>query len=178
MVRTLFAPRLACWPGARDSGGEIPLRFDLEIFNAYSLTESGGTVIIHNPAGGPNPQANGKAWGWADISIRDEQDVALGPGQTGEICLRPSVPHIFMQGYFNNAEATLKAWRNFWLHTGDLGYLDENGYLYFVGRQAHWLRVKGENVSAYEVESVISDFPGVEEVIAIGVPGGTSVTKT
>jgi len=145
-------------------------RFQLDIVNAYSLTETGGTVIVHNPAGGPKPTANGKAWDWADISIRGDLDVALPPGQIGEICLRPSVPHIFMQSYFNKPEATLQTWRNFWLHTGDLGYLDDDGYLFFVGRQAHWLRVKGENVSAYEVEAIISDFPGIEEVIAVGVP--------
>lgn len=145
-------------------------RFDIEIANAYSLTETGGTVIIHNPADSPRPKANGKAWGWADISIRDAKDLALPPHEIGEICLRPNLPHIFMQGYFNKPEATVETWRNLWLHTGDRGYLDEDGYLFFVGRQAHWLRVKGENVSAYEVESLISEFPGVEEVVIVGVP--------
>src|SRR3546814_2362354 len=75
-----------------------------------------------------------------------------------------------MLGYFNKPERTVECWRNLWLHTGDLGYLDEEGYLFFTGRQAHWLRTHGENVSAYEVESVLSRFQGVEEVIVVGVP--------
>ncbi len=146
-------------------------RFQLNVVNAYSLTESGGTVIIHNPAGSDRPESNGKAWQWAEVCIRDDEDAELPPGQLGEICLRPRVPHIFMQSYFNKPEATLEAWRNFWLHTGDVGYLDDEGYLFFTGRQAHWLRVKGENVSAHEVESIVSEYPGVEEAIVVGVPG-------
>lgn len=154
-------------PGVAD---EFRARFGIEVVNVYSLSESGGVFIVHNKAGSPKPAANGKPWGWCEIRIVDEADQALAPNKVGEITLRPTLPYTFMLGYLNNAEATVRCLRNLWLHTGDLGYLDDDGYLYFTGRQAHWLRTRGENVSAYEVEAVLSNFEGVAEAIVIGVP--------
>ena len=84
--------------------------------------------------------------------------------------LRPQVPCTFMLGYHNNEAGTLRVLRDLWLHTGDLGHLDENGYLYFRGREAHWLRRRGENISAYELESIISQYPGLKEFAVVGVP--------
>lgn len=146
------------------------VRFGIGIVNVYSLSETGGVLIVHNKANSPKPDANGKPWGWCEIQIVDEADRRMQPGQVGEITMRPTLPFTFMLGYQNNPEATLRCFRNLWLHTGDLGYVDEEGYLYFTGRQAHWLRTRGENVSAYEVESVISEFPGVREAIVVGIP--------
>ena len=148
----------------------FPRRFGLGLVNVYSLTEVGGTLIVHNRADSERPEANGKPWGWCELSIRDPQDRAVPAGQSGEICLRPTVPHTFMIEYYNNPAKTIETWRNLWIHTGDIGYLDGDGYLYFTGRQAHWLRVKGENVSAYEVENTSSQYPGVDEVVVVGVP--------
>jgi len=147
-----------------------PRRFGLGLVNVYSLTEVGGTLIVHNRADTERPEANGKPWGWCELSIRDAQDGGVPTGQSGEICLRPTVPHTFMIEYYNNPEKTIETWRNLWIHTGDIGYLDEDGYLFFTGRQAHWLRVKGENVSAYEVENTSSQYPGVDEIVVVGVP--------
>src|SRR3546814_10803081 len=130
--------------------------------NVYPLSETGGVLIVHNKGDSPKPDSNGKGWGWCQLAILDPQDRPLPAGATGEICLRPTLPYTFMLGYFNKPERTVECWRNLWLHTGDLGYLDEEGYLFFTGRQAHWLRTPGENVSAYEVESVLSGFRGVE----------------
>jgi len=145
-------------------------RFGLKVVNVYSLSETGGVLIVHNKADSPKPDANGKPWGWCEIRIVDEADRTLPPGQPGEIAMRPTVPFTFMLGYLNNPEATVRCFRNLWLHTGDIGYLDEDGYLFFTGRQAHWLRTRGENVSAYEVETIISAYPGVREAIIVGVP--------
>lgn len=145
-------------------------RFGIDVVNVYSLSETGGVLIVHNKVGSPKPEANGKGWGWCEIAILDEHDRPKPPGATGEICLRPTKPFTFMLGYFNKPERTVECWRNLWLHTGDLGHLDEDGYLYFTGRQAHWLRIGGENVSAYEVEMVISRYEGIDEVVVVGVP--------
>jgi carnitine-CoA ligase len=145
-------------------------RFGIDIVNVYSLSETGGVLIVRNTPRSHKPESNGKGWGWCDIAILDEEDRPKRPGATGEICLRPTIPFTFMLGYFNKPERTVECWRNLWLHTGDLGHVDEEGYLYFTGRQAHWLRTGGENVSAYEVESVISRYPGVEEPVVIGIP--------
>jgi crotonobetaine/carnitine-CoA ligase len=63
----------------------------------------------------------------------------------------------------------VRTWRNLWHHTGDLGYIDEDGFVYFVGRQAHWIRRRSENVAAFEIEKAITSHPEVEECAAVGV---------
>lgn len=145
-------------------------RFGVGFVSVYSLTETGGVLIVNNRMDSPKPRANGLPHGWAEVAILDEGDQPMPPGAIGQIALRPRYPHIFMSGYFNAPERTLECLSNQWLHTGDLGYLDEDGFLFFTGRQAHWLRRRGENISAYEVESVLSHCPGVREVVVVGAP--------
>jgi len=145
-------------------------RFGVGFVNVYSLTETGGVLIVNNRLDSPKPRANGLTHGWAEVAILDDDDQPLPPNAVGQIALRPRYPHIFMSGYFNAPERTLECLSNLWLHTGDLGCLDEDGFLYFTGRQAHWLRRRGENISAYEVESVLSRCPGVREAVVVGVP--------
>jgi crotonobetaine/carnitine-CoA ligase len=149
---------------------EFSKRFGIPLINLYSLSEAGGVMIVHNILGGPKPAAHGKAWGWAQVGIVDDAGQMLAPHTMGEIVLRPNYPFIFMLGYLNDPTRTLQAFANLWLHTGDLGYVDEDGYLYFRGRQAHWLRRRGENISAYEVEKTIATYPGVSEVAVVGAP--------
>jgi crotonobetaine/carnitine-CoA ligase len=145
-------------------------RFRIPMVNLYSLSEAGGIMLLYNEPDSPKPDANGHPNAWAEYEVVDETDQFLPPNQIGEIVLRPKVPSTFMLRYHNDPERTVQTWRNLWLHTGDLGRVDEDGYLYFVGRQAHWLRTRGENVSCFEVESVISQCPGVAEVAVVGVP--------
>ena len=76
-----------------------------------------------------------------------------------------------MLEYINKPKETIQAWRNLWYHSGDIGYLDDDGYLHFVGRQAHWVRVRGENVSAFEVEKVLTSHEAVKDCAIVGVPG-------
>src|SRR6185295_17808344 len=81
-------------------------------------------------------------------------------------------------GYDGDAAATAEAWRDLWFHTGDAGRLDRDGNLYFMGRVRDVMRVRGESVSAFEVEEVIAEVEGVLEVAAIAVPaelGGDDV---
>lgn len=153
-----------------DVARQFRTRFGVGVVNVYSLSESGGVLIVYNKADTPKPAANGKAWGWCEIQIVDSDDNPLPPGQIGEICLRPTKAFTFMLDYYNQPQKTVETWRNFWLHTGDLGHLDEDGFLYFIGRQSHWLRTGGENVSAYEVENIIAQYEGVEEAVVVGVP--------
>ena len=74
-----------------------------------------------------------------------------------------------MSGYYKMPEATVRDTRNLWLHTGDRGRLDEDGYLYFVDRKKEAIRRRGENISAYEVEMLIARHPSVLEVAAVPV---------
>jgi carnitine-CoA ligase len=149
---------------------EFTARFGIELINLYALTEASGALIVYNPRGSKKPESNGLGGRWAEVAIADQQGWLLPAGQVGRILLRPKVPYTFMLGYHNDAAATVKAFNNLWLNTGDLGLLDEEGFLYFRGREVHWLRRRGENISAYEVEQIIARYPGVAEAIVVGVP--------
>ena len=149
---------------------EFSRRFGIEVVNIYALTEASGAMIVYNTIGSPKPESNGCRSHWVDIGIVDPLGQQLAPHQMGEIVLRPKLPCTFMLGYHNNESGTLRVLRDLWLHTGDLGFLDEDGYLYFRGREAHWLRRRGENISAYELESIISQYPGLKELAVVGVP--------
>jgi crotonobetaine/carnitine-CoA ligase len=102
--------------------------------------------------------------------VDPDTDVEMPRGQTGEIVIRPRRPWTIMQGYLHNPEATLGAWRNLWFHSGDLGYLDEEGYLYFVDRAKERIRRRAENISSYEIEAAAVTHEGVAECAAVGVP--------
>lgn len=146
-------------------------RFGVDLVPCFGGTEIGGSIVVGSAIGEPRRAgANGRLGEWCDVQIVDEFDRPVPAGTVGEIVARPTIPFSMMTRYHNNAERTLDCWRNLWFHTGDLGRLDEDGYLFFVGRQAHWLRRRSENISAYEVERVIADCPGVREVVVVGVP--------
>ncbi|MDY0748042.1 AMP-binding protein [Paucibacter sp. R3-3] len=145
-------------------------RFGIQVVDIYGSTESGGAMLVSNQLGSQVEGAVGHPNGWSQIAILDANDNPVPPGVVGEIGMRPTVPFSFMLGYHNNPAKSVEAWRNLWLHTGDLGRVDEAGNLFFVGRQVHWLRRRGENISAYEIEDIVSRHPGVEECIAVGVP--------
>ncbi|MCL4420983.1 MAG: AMP-binding protein, partial [Candidatus Thermoplasmatota archaeon] len=100
-----------------------------------------------------------------DVRIFSENDEDLPPGQIGEIVIRgPNV----MKGYLNRKHETEGTLRNGWLHTGDLGYMDNDGYFYIVDRKKDMIIRGGENVYPKEVENVISTMPGVSEVAVVG----------
>jgi acyl-CoA synthetase (AMP-forming)/AMP-acid ligase II len=101
------------------------------------------------------------------IRIADEAGNSLPPGNPGEIVKQSPV---VMKGYFKNPEATAKALKDGWLYTGDLGYLDKDGYLYFVDRLKDMVRRGDENISSEEVERVLNSHPAVAESAVIAVP--------
>jgi crotonobetaine/carnitine-CoA ligase len=143
-------------------------RFGLRVYELYGSTEQ-GAVTFTNDA---NRRVGtcGRVVADTELEVHDELGNTLPPGVTGEIVVRNRIPGIFFGGYLDMPEATVKAWRNLWFHTGDAGSLDADGYLTFRGRLKDSIRRRGENVSAYEVELVINDIPGVHESAAIGVP--------
>ncbi|MGY1641981.1 AMP-binding protein [Geodermatophilus sp. SYSU D00703] len=106
-----------------------------------------------------------------DLRIVDpDTDEEVESGRTGEIVVRPRAPWTIMAGYLRNPEATLQAWRNLWFHTGDLGYVDDEGYLYFVDRAKERIRRRAENISSYDIEAAALTHPQVKECAAVGVP--------
>ena len=164
-------------PGERMIGGGIPekiwekfeRRFGVKIVEAYGLTECGG-VSVHNPVHKVKVGSIGLPVAHQRVEIVDENDRMVGPMVKGEIVIRPEIPFTTMLGYYKNPGASMEACRNLWFHTGDYGYKDEEGYIYFLGRAAYFIRRRGENVSPEEVEGVINTHPGVEESCVVGVP--------
>lgn len=107
-----------------------------------------------------------------DLEVRalDENDEEVPAGEVGEICIRPRRPGVMFSGYFRRPEATVRAFRNLWYHSGDIGRFDEDGELYFVDRKDDFMRYKGRNISSFELEQLVGRHPDVAEAAAHGVP--------
>lgn len=144
-------------------------RFGVHAVETYTSTEVG--IGTGSPYGewraGSCGQANGERY---EVTVVDEQCRELGPGEPGELVLRPKQPHVITSGYYNYPQVTAEAFRNLWFHTGDRAYRDEDGYFFFVDRIKDSIRRKGENISAFEVECAVNDHPDVLESAAFGVP--------
>jgi acyl-CoA synthetase (AMP-forming)/AMP-acid ligase II len=102
-----------------------------------------------------------------EVRILDPEDREVPADETGEIVTRSDV---VMKGYWRNPEATAKTLRNGWLHTGDIGLMDENGYVFLMDRSKDMIVSGGENIYPREVEEVLARHPAVREVVVIGVP--------
>lgn len=142
--------------------------FDVDIIEMYGLTES-GPVTTANPRGKGKPYSVGKPiWG-VEMQIWDESHNRLPAGKdcVGEIVIRG---HNTMRGYLNNEPATKEAFAGGWLHTGDLGYVDEDGFFFIVDRKKEMIIRGGYNVYPREVEDVMYAHPDVDEVAVIGTP--------
>jgi len=105
-----------------------------------------------------------------EVKIFDENDNELPSGKMGEIVVRGEV---VMKGYWKNPKATAETLRGGWLHTGDLGIMDEKGYVYILDREKDMIISGGENIYSREIEDVILKHPAVHEVAVIGVPDET-----
>jgi crotonobetaine/carnitine-CoA ligase len=145
-------------------------RFNVTISDEYGMTEIEPISHCSSEELHSRPGTCGRPVRDVEVKIFDENDSELAANEVGEIVLRPQKPFIMMQKYFNAPGKTADAWRNLWFHTGDFGYLDADGYLYFVDRKKDCIRRRGENISSYEVESIINTHPKVLECAAVGVP--------
>jgi crotonobetaine/carnitine-CoA ligase len=146
-------------------------RFGIETFSgAYGVTEA--SLVSWQPPGVQNrPNAAGVVNDeFFDVRIFDEDDHELAAGADGEIVLRPRQPHVMFEGYWGRPEVTVETMRNLWYHTGDIGRIDEDRYLYFVDRKADYLRRRGENIASYEVESILMGHGALADVAVHAVP--------
>jgi fatty-acyl-CoA synthase/long-chain acyl-CoA synthetase len=142
-----------------------------ELLQMYGLTESGNVAVCLPPsdhvAGSPRMRAAGVPCPGVEVKVIDAGGAALPPGAVGQICLRtPAV----MLGYWGLEEATREALVEGWLHTGDAGYLDGDGYVYISDRIKDTIIVAGENIYPAEVENALCKHPAVAEAAVIGVP--------
>lgn len=104
-----------------------------------------------------------------EAAVLDEHDEEVGPGVPGELVVRPRVPAILFQGYANKDEATVKAFRNLWYHTGDVVERDAAGSFYFVARASERIRHNGENVSSADLEALLEKHELVEHAAVFGI---------
>jgi len=138
-----------------------------DIYEGWGMTETGATTCGNRPNKPPKYGSIGVCMIKADtVKIFDDQDNELPPGQTGELVVKgPTV----MKGYWNMPRETADALRNGWLHTGDIGYMDEDGYFYITDRKKDIIIRGGENVSPREVEEVLLEIPQIADAGVIGI---------
>ena len=138
------------------------------IYDLYGLTEAAPGVSILKPDDPPEKITSvGKPMKHVIVKIVDDEGSELPPGETGEIvCRGPNL----MKGYYNDLPLTQEVLRDGWLYTGDTGKMDQDGYLYLIGRKKELILRGGENIYPAEVEAVLHQHPGIKEVAVIGVP--------
>jgi len=161
----------AAAPMPPDTDAAWGQRFGCKTFSAgYGLTEA--SLISMLDAGEPNkPGAAGKPnLHDFDVRIVDDDDVPAATGEAGEIVCRPNGPNLMFAGYWNRPDATVEATRNLWFHTGDLGRVDDDGYLFFVDRKKDALRRRGENISSFEMEKTLYGHRALRDVAVHAVP--------
>ncbi|MGH3492082.1 MAG: AMP-binding protein [Sciscionella sp.] len=147
---------------------EFERRFGVELFEAYGLTEAPMVSINVPPRVSPIGSA-GRASELFEVQALDELGERVVAGLVGEIVVRPKLPHGFMLGYYGRDADTVRATRNLWFHTGDRGWLSPAGDVHFEERAKDSIRRRGENISAWEVESVLDRHPAVLESAVYGV---------
>lgn len=146
-------------------------RFGIDTFSAaYGVTEA--SLISWQPPGGRNkPNAAGVINDeYFDVRVFDDDDNEVPRGERGEIVIRPKRPEVMFAGYWGRPEATVATSRNWWYHTGDIGIIDDEDFLFFVDRKADYLRRRGENISSVEVESIIMGHGRIADVAVHAVP--------
>lgn len=137
------------------------------VSNNWGMTEAGSAYCVLPPHEAKRRVGSvGRPVPPMELKVVDEHGDQLGPNEPGELLVRNPGRE---REYFNDPEATAQAWREGWLHTGDLARIDEDGYLYIVGRQKDVIIRGGNNVHAGDVEAAIMEFPGVTEVAVAGV---------
>jgi acyl-CoA synthetase (AMP-forming)/AMP-acid ligase II len=143
-------------------------------YNSLGCTEASGNLLsfptadhaLEGPMAAKLGSVGKDAWG-VEIAIVDEQGKDLPPGKIGEIIARGDN---ITRGYLKMPEETAQVYKNGWLHTGDMGYRDEDGYVFIVDRKKDIIISGGENVASREVEEVLYQHPAVREASVIGIP--------
>lgn len=166
-----FAFRLAVFPPMTE---QRQLEFE-ERFGTPLLCEGYGQTeclpVTASKVSGPRRRGSlGEIAPTVEVRIVDEDGNEVPDGVVGEITVRPRNPDCMFQGYWQNPEATLAAFRGLWHHTGDRGFKDAEGFLTFMDRNKDAVRRRGENVSSFQLEAAIAEHPAVAAVAVTAVP--------
>ena len=156
-------------PAPKDIYFEFEERFGVKLTEGYGLTETGVCTVM-DPTQPVRLGSCGKANPGYEVTIVEPgTDRPVPPETPGEIVVDMKIPNIVMRAYYGMPEKTAEDFRNLKLHTGDLGRMDADGYVYFMDRVKDYIRRRGENVSSMEVERQIAGHPNVRECSVIGV---------
>jgi crotonobetaine/carnitine-CoA ligase len=143
---------------------EFETRFGVRLIEFYGMSDApGNTANVEGRVGSAGLPLQG-----AEFRVVDDADREVPRGTLGEIVFRH--PSGQSTSYHNLPDLTAHSYRGGWFHSGDLGEMDEDGYLYFRGRAKEAIRRRGENISAWEIESAVNLHPSVKESAAVGVP--------
>ena len=156
-------------PAPKDIYDAFEERFGVRLAEGYGLTETGVATMMDptrpvrkGSCGVANP-------GYVVSIVEPGTDWPLPPDTPGEIVVDQRIPNIIMRAYYGMTDKTAEDFRNLKLHTGDLGRMDEDGYVYFMDRVKDYIRRRGENVSSMEVERQVEEHPAIARAAAIGV---------
>jgi carnitine-CoA ligase len=144
-------------------------RFGVRVTSLYALGDFGYATMLGPDDPREKIRSAGKPLPEVSLTILDDDDQPVAPGQVGQICLRTNEAWFARQGYYKMPEVWAASIRNYWLHTGDMGSLDADGYLFFAGRNKELIRRRGENISAIQVEEVIRRHQAVADVAVFAV---------
>jgi carnitine-CoA ligase len=154
-------------PLAEDAA-EFTARFGVDIYTVFNMTEISCPILsVKNP---DVAKTCGKVRAGFEARVVDENDMEVPHGTVGELMVRADEPWTMNHGYNANPEATARAWRNGWFHTGDAFRKDAAGNFFFVDRMKDAIRRRGENISSFEVETEIGAHPKIRETAVVGVP--------
>jgi crotonobetaine/carnitine-CoA ligase len=149
---------------------EFAARHRLRVCSPYGSTEVGIVVEPGVTPDEPGPPGNsGRVSRFFEMATLDDDDQILPAGAVGEIAVRPKLGWTTFLGYHGRTEAMVDRTHNLWYHSGDLGRLDEDGWLFFVDRKQDFIRSKGENISSIELEQVLAHHPHVSECAVVPV---------
>ena len=144
---------------------------DLDLIQGYGMTEAAAILTIltrdDHRRGGELLSSAGRPVPGVELSIQNEDEHVLEPGEVGEVCARGGN---YMQEYWNKPDETESVFRGGWYHSGDMGYRNADGYLFLVDRAKDMIITGGENVYSAEVENAIASHPDVAQVAVIGIP--------
>ncbi len=160
--------RMAFLVPLAEDGLAFAERFGVEVYTLFNMTEIATPLISGlNPR---RPGTCGRVRDGVEVRLVDENDCEVPIGGVGEMMLRADCPWTLSHGYNKDPEATARAWRNGWFHTGDAFRRHADGTYEFVDRLKDAIRRRGENISSFEVEAVVNTHPEVQETAAIPVP--------
>ena len=153
-----------CRPKTRQ---DCATRFSIPVREVFGMTEASSFTTVDDLQ---TTGSVGQALPWMEVELVETAGQPVAEGAVGEFAVRPRHDGLLTPGYLGNADATARLVKDGWLYTGDMGRRDASGSYYFLGRKTESLRRRGENISAWEVETGLSTHPDIAETAIVGVP--------